>query len=532
MSERSERLLRDVGGIREQWVEEAEEEETAPRKKKGGWKRFAALAACLALVILGAGVLTGRIPLPGVGGGGGLGVNVNREPLSYMNYAGPVLPLTLAEANDAITAQREVTLDFQPWVPTWKSVEDMLSERTFQTEEGRQRVLESLREQYPDGGEWETSSSILVQDTNRLHNTSGEDQTVTVLYPFISSLDDLADTGLPSLTLDGQLLDPEVRFGRVSAALPEEDPDDGRLENFGLYLLDSWDDYEELLRDGSYLSGALEFRPEPSGTAFLYTVSLDSEPEMPEESSQKPQLNLRFRVNQDQTAVWTLGSNSRSLDPESGTMEIRGISPVPLLVLGDDIQDLEVECQARVGEEWQTVEAEISVERREAAAEEILRELAEEEYAYKVPPAVGERGMPFDLYYDLFLDGLEFGLRYEEGSFSPGSYGMERVFFLMAEVTIPAESSVELTAVLEMPGSYDYECGTRDGRGSYGYDLATRVGSVLEFTDQTGILEDRGQIEIVSQNYGFNLKKGIREVPLTEDRYWLVVRRAPEAEVK
>ena len=59
-----------------------------------------------------------------------------------------------------------------------------------------------------------------------------------------------------------------------------------------------------------------------------------------------------------------------------------------------------------------------------------------------------------------------------------------------------------------------------------GYDMVTRLGNNLIFTEQTASLEDRGQIEIVRQNFGFDIENGIDEVELDmeEPHYYLEVR--------
>ena len=59
-----------------------------------------------------------------------------------------------------------------------------------------------------------------------------------------------------------------------------------------------------------------------------------------------------------------------------------------------------------------------------------------------------------------------------------------------------------------------------------GYDMVTRLGSNLIFTEQTASLEDRGRIEIVRQNFGFDIENGIDEVELDmeEPHYYLEVR--------
>ena len=56
--------------------------------------------------------------------------------------------------------------------------------------------------------------------------------------------------------------------------------------------------------------------------------------------------------------------------------------------------------------------------------------------------------------------------------------------------------------------------------------MVTALGSNLRFTQQTAYLEDRGQIEIVRQNFGFDIENGINEVALdlAIPHYYLEVR--------
>ena len=75
--------------------------------------------------------------------------------------------------------------------------------------------------------------------------------------------------------------------------------------------------------------------------------------------------------------------------------------------------------------------------------------------------------------------------------------------------------------------SFDYACANTKNQGIYGYDLMTRLGSSLTCTRQSATLEDRGVIEIVRDNFGFDLKKGVKtvELSLEEEHYYLEVRR-------
>ena len=103
---------------------------------------------------------------------------------------------------------------------------------------------------------------------------------------------------------------------------------------------------------------------------------------------------------------------------------------------------------------------------------------------------------------------------------------VDRVFYLEAEITIPAGGSVQLTAEMTKQGSYDFYCTHTDNQDIYGYDIVTELGSNLSCTGQRAVIEDRGLIEIVRQNFGFDLKNGIRTVDLEpmQEHYYLEVR--------
>ena len=58
----------------------------------------------------------------------------------------------------------------------------------------------------------------------------------------------------------------------------------------------------------------------------------------------------------------------------------------------------------------------------------------------------------------------------------------------------------------------------------------TKLGSNLACASQTAVLEDRGQIEIIWQNFGFDLTNGVNRVSLDPDQehYYLEVKRISE----
>ena len=105
--ERALRLYEAITDIREDWAEDARPGEKPRRRfhRRG----LAAIAACLCL-FLGIGIYQAFFS-----GGNGTVRREHAPGENYQCYAGPVLPLTAEEENDAVTLSRELTLDLSPF---------------------------------------------------------------------------------------------------------------------------------------------------------------------------------------------------------------------------------------------------------------------------------------------------------------------------------------------------------------------------------------------------------------------------------
>ncbi len=546
MSERSLNLLARMGGIDENYIDEAGED--LPAKKKIHWLRWAALAACLTLAV------GGLYLLPRLGGNAsGSGTNPPEEgPSTFMSYAGPVFPLTLKEENPAVTAERNLTLDFAPWVKEWWSNEDEANSRSDLTEEERQEVLAQYDEWFPDGGYYRSSTDILVTDEYTLTNSSDADQTLTVLYPFAGSLSDL-EAVRPALTVDGAALETTFCAGRYAGGYMGAVGGDlvTPVEEGGVNLIEpgNWEDYRDILADGGYLRNALGDYPDFSEVpAAVYEFTDPWGPEEDDEAGiPNPTIRATFRQDIEHSRVLTAGFDGGHYGWDTGEMGREFSIPQPgergygekvcrLIVIGEDIRDLETQGYATGGwDATETVESGVTVRRYETDLETILRQTAERLYADKTE----DQDIPcgFEVWYGLLKGWLitdgplsaRPAARYDTGSLEENEVAnVGRVFYLEAEVTIPAGGSVTLTAAMRKAGSCDYYGARGEQRGVYGYDLVTRLGSNLNCPSQTATLEDRGQIGIVRQNFGFDLENGVKTVPLTGEEYYLEVRRAPE----
>ena len=149
----------------------------------------------------------------------------------------------------------------------------------------------------------------------------------------------------------------------------------------------------------------------------------------------------------------------------------------------------------------------------------------------------------FEVYYQALCEHLlAYGVLSEGGGVERYDTGqledviselanVDRVFYLEAEVTVPAGGSVTVEAQMTKQASYDFYCAHTENRGVSGYDLVTRLGSSLDFTGQSARLERGDLIEIVRQNFGFDLENGVSSVTLDpeQEHYYLEVRRAAES---
>ena len=543
---KSDELLDAIGEAKDEYVQDVR---NAKVKKMPGWAKWtSAIAACLVLTI-GVSLFFG-----GMGGNAGAGGSGHEDGSTFMSYAGPVFPLTLRDENASISADRRITMDFEPWVPVWISNEEEAASRKNLTEAEKQDVLDTYNEWYPEGGRYESSSKILVTDAYTLTNSSSEDQIIRILYPFASSLNGLSENR-PTITVNGEAIDTELHAGSYAGTFQ------GAWENWAethenpgslnLQYIESWTGYETLLSDGTYLERALGDYPDLSHIPVIVYKFTDAwgPAEDDDAGIPNPSMCIMFELDYDKTNVLSYGFHSGSNDRENGIMG-RGFSireegerwygnPYYLIVIGDDIQNMI--SQGYVTGGWDTkneVESGVTITRTESDLETALREAASFYYGemtdvqnyVETDPEYG-----FEMYYGLLKEHLmAYGVlseneveRYDSGYVEElDIVGVDRVFWLESEITIPAGESVTLTVVFEKEPSFDFTCADTANKGISGYDMVTALGSNLHFTQQTACLEDRGQIEIVRQNFGFDLENGIKEVTLdlSVPHYYLEVK--------
>ena len=147
--------------------------------------------------------------------------------------------------------------------------------------------------------------------------------------------------------------------------------------------------------------------------------------------------------------------------------------------------------------------------------------------ADQMPMKVLYLGLSAELLYTYGMIGDTPVERFDAGMLEDifsGAMSYGRVIYFSFEVTIPAGDSITVEAGQPKDASVDY---VGKDKGKDGFDMATRLGSNLTFTEQTASICRFKEIEIIAQNFGFDLENGITEVTLdlNQDHYWMEIRK-------
>ena len=526
---RAERLFRALGLVDAALVEEA-----LVVRRRLPWRRWAAMAACLAVVIsLGLGWrITGGFRGFGAGGadsgsaggaptgssagdpagpGGDVFDGGINDGAAFLSYAGPVMPLTAGEDPAGLTAERRVTWDFAPGA-------------------------------YPDGEPRQWGAE--VTDAYVLSNGGETEITVTALYPFAGSFSELA---LPGVTVDGEAVEPALYAGAYSGGFQStygaETPDTSNLEP-----LNSWRGYRALLESGAYRERAMGEDPALEIPVTVYEFSDFAAPHGEYRAATQA---VSFDIDPERTTVLSYGFNGMEWEGNFRRYSyfvpdgMRNESEVKLLaVLGEDLGDYVLQgypdggCGR--GEEIDGVSC--SVTRREMTLEAVLDWVCRDSLERYGEDWVSEDGpVNFSMYRRAAAELL---VRYGPLSGSPmdryadgrlddllmETLGQERVLYLSFPVTVPAGGSVEVECAFWKAPSYDFGGSGSENEGLQGYDLVTGLGSSLVFTRQSAGLVNLENVELAGQNFGFEPEDGVSsvELDLEQEHYYLEIRPIEE----
>ena len=385
-----------------------------------------------------------------------------------------------------------------------------------------------------------------VTDSYVLSNSTSEDIVLTASYPFVGDFSS-GYKWIPSISVNGSGVETEVYAGKFSGGFySASGPNSDKTDRSNIESADEWSDFQMLLEDGSYLADAYAEYPELNQNVIVYKLS-NIAYDGSDETATNPTLGMEFTAFYPDTLIFSYGSTGGRRNSETGNIQQSYHIPEEnergygmdryLIILGEDITNLNVQgyrdggCDE--GEEITGVTAD--VERYETTLGEIVWELliSDREPSYfdeeQVDIASDEvlYGSIAELMYDYGMLSDNVAERYAWGDLGDmwsETYNMQRVMYVTFEVVVPANGSVQVDATMMKNASIDHVGEETDRNG---FDMVTQVGSTLEFSKQSASVSNSQFIEIIYQNFGFDLEKGITKVELdvNEPHYYMEVRK-------
>lgn len=505
---KEERLLQALGDVGDDLIQEA-----AGKPKRFPWRSVLATAACLVLAV-------GVVRLGGFGGmtGGGadgaaitdagepmtaLWENKNEpmvcdaetalQAVEYDVYTGPVMPLTLTKPAQGLEAKRGVVYDFA-----------------------------SYTESDPEIHRIHTG----VTDSYSLSNYTDADMTVTAVYPFMAKLSD-HDVLVPEITVDGTEAETELLVG-------------GELYWDG--YVDSGAKLKQVLEDGSYFDGVFEEAPDLSQPVTVYSVTgLTYDGPV----GDRPTLAMEFTADPTRSNALICGGIAVSYDDQSGETQLRMTveefiygDDIHVILMGEDIDGYTLQGYSdfgcKEGTEVDGFRAEIV--RGEMTLREFLTECIDWKYWGTVYNDGLKRCIGSRLTAEALIDETARTMERTGALVNAGpmngmllndyisnAFYAGRVLYVSFPVTVPAGETVTVTADM-----VKYAHVLEHGRGEdiHGYDLMTRLGSVLDITEQTVDAVNTENVVFEGGNLGDVLADTDAPVLLDPEGeyYWLHVR--------
>ncbi len=524
---KSEKLFDSITEIDEKYIEEAKEEKIP--KRKPIILKIAGMAAAFLVGVVALGT-AGFLLFPGASAGGG----TNREPGSdYMSYAGPAFPLTALEDTKGLVFEREINFDFSPYYDHQES---------YENSEGETVYYDS----------W--NNDAIISDNYSVTNTTEEDITFTAVYPFAGNISTPV-TRIPQITVDGKQVEAELKIGPYSGGFASALGNDSETERLNLSSLESWDEYKALLENGEYIKNAFAENPKMEQKVKVYSFEIKYNIPMSEfDEIENPDAVVAFDYNEEKTDVFFYGFNGMSWNSEEGWVKASSYipksfnpdfenHPIYIIVMGEDIDNISVKSVAgeAKGSSWddrkETDSFSIETEKYESTFGEVVFEIVSGD-SYKNDYFEDESTVR-DLISDEEYLGYvaEFMYAYGQLSEDPAErYGrgrlddvisetgyVSRVLYVTFEVTVPAGETIEIGTSTIREASYDF-VGDRHEKDMEGFDMVTKLGTNLNIIKQTASVSNTEEIEIVYNNFGFDIPNGILSVILgEEEHYWMEI---------
>lgn len=417
-----------------------------------------------------------------------------------INY-GPVIPMTFTMKNNNIEAERDITYDFTD---------------------------------SPANG------IVTILDEYVLTNTSGEAQSLTYLYPYIGYREEILKHK-PVVIMDDMQTTPAISNGIYSYIT------DGYISDY--LQLSSMDDYYTMLKESvaDTVPKVDEGIMNDMVTVYEYDYPYVEVSEYPCTlfKVSKEYMNSVYCVNmslqhEDEMYIYY----GYVYEDESNYKETGQFDHKAMLIFMDDAPASITAFSADLDEDtWDyTPVGEINVESKvyECSFKELATELVDTKLQGSEYASDKEyKALLIDKLMIMISDSVAFrrnGANPETEYYMISSLNNLALFvdvasrpfgFYLLEdtVTVPAGGSVKIRFEYDRIGKY-WEEPEEKYKGIFGYDNCPNLGTNITFTSQSAAIADKGDIEIIEQNYGFDLKNNIRKVELKLDaeRYYMYVK--------
>lgn len=468
---KSERMLEGIGEIRDEIIE------SSTVLKIGAKHTLGILAAVIALIII-TPISWVMVSFAGGMGGNDSGILVNYDGNVYRYYCGPVFPLTVAGEIGAATAERNLTLDFSPYVTNETTLED--------------------------GTKYNTdAAAAIITDTYTLKNSGTEPISLELLYPYQSSGRKEAEGETPDIQVDGKTAESSLLLGASVGAQS------------------SWEGYRTLVGAGTIENS------QPISADTLVTVYTFSDVVIQGTTGERFQLKVAETA--DSGGVFTSGLDG-AIRQEDGseyswlyTGSLGENDTAQVAVVHGQLEDYEIYAYGDPG-----TAAEATVTETETTLGAALQDIISRELSWNPDQTEAENSW---LESVLLSGALGIYLSQEDGLLSEYIGNLlweDRVFYRSFRTEIPAggEITVSVRQLRYPSGTQQNDPAQAEAvKGADGYDIVTTMGTQIPMTALTAQLENCDAVEIRDQNFGFDPEHGILRVTLDtkEPEYYINV---------
>lgn len=417
----------------------------------------------------------------------------------FVEYAGPIFPLDILGESKDISGERRINLDFTNCDNETKD--------------------------------------MMVKDSYKLINNSGQDKTIKIIYPFASSINKSKKL-TPTINIDGEIYPTKMIIGDYPSGFGKtylaKESSDKNLER-----LISWRDYNSLLEDGRYFDIANEKNLLDDKKITVYTF----EDICYEQENKDATFQFEFKIPKDQLVLTSnIFGVANSEEEDYSIYKYSFFAKQEnvkhrIIVFGQAPKDYKLTgyentmCKDSVD----TITARVKVETMDLS--KVIKQCIEEcsttdNNNEKTTSLITEE----DLYnavvsmMNYIVLGDEKSDRYKWGNMDDiirEFYSMDRVMYVAAEVSIPKGESKNINIIFPKEGSYNYDYGiNKDYAGVRSYDMLTKLTNTMNFTNQKAGINLPDKYKIVDQNFGFDIDKGINEVELdvNKERYYIEIK--------